>query len=90
MFSVGQAFPTWHMHVSFEGCILSFLMRDSTEQGSRRGGVGFGARGSAYIIMDITSTRDEDLKKCNKPIPHFQHLITAKTYLLIQKQPSDT
>ena len=53
---------------------------------SSRGLWGLGVRGSAYIIMDMTSTRDEDLKKCNKPIPHFQHLTTTKTYLLIQKQ----
>jgi hypothetical protein len=65
---------------------LIVLMRNSTEQGSRRGALDLGARGSAYIIMDITSMRDEDLKKCNKPIPHSQHLSTAKTYLLIQKQ----
>lgn len=67
-------------------------MRDSTEQGSRRGvseALDLGARVPAYIIMDMTSTQDEDLKKCNKPIAHFQHLTTAKTYLLIQKQSSD-
>jgi hypothetical protein len=61
---------------------LVLLMRDSGKQGIV-GALGLGVRGSAYIIMDMTSMQDEDLKKCDKPIPHFQHFTTTKTYLLI-------
>jgi hypothetical protein len=44
MFSVGQAFHMVYMHVLLRKRLV-FLMRDSTEQGSRRGFWVWGSQG---------------------------------------------
>jgi len=88
MFSVGQAFHMGKMHVLLRRSLM-FLMRDSTEQGVA-GALGLGVRGSAYIIMDMTSTQDEDLEKSATNQYHtFSVSPLCKTYLLHSKQPSD-